>query len=640
MKTLQQGGPKILVHRCIVAYGLAYFAGACVISSLMPVQAREIEDFAQIFVNEYHEPAKSLRLSEDGRNKSLALAHFSRGLSLESKGQTSSAIDSYRKVLEYQPGEGMLARKTAHLMAQNSKPDEALKLLEKNLENNPNEAISFIALSEFLATYQSFQKESRERALTVIEEAVRKFPDDPNVYAHIVKLYLVSDRKDDAKTVMDRALERENPDPMYWLRLGQIAGRIWPVQLEGDSVEPVLLNRIYEKALARAGDDISVNERVGDFYHATRQFKNAEKIYTGIIKQKPDRLDLRQKLARVYGGMGDEEKVIDTLKEIVRIDPLDAVVHRQLGTIYLRKEDTPAAVPYLRKALEISKGSANDYAALAKLMIDAEMAEETVTFLKKASFLFPDSPDFPYLATYALAGQQKWGESIEFFIKTEKLAEKSKPQILNEAFFFRYAAAVERAAVDEKEKNGKDIKPEIDRSAKLFQKTIEMIAKNDPDDENREFTATVYNYLGYMWIENDMNIDEAGELIKTALDLDPESGAIADSLGWYYFKKGNYEEAKKELLRAEELIEEKDSVIFDHIGRVYFHLGDKARAVSYMEKAVELEADKKEYSERLKEFRKMEDKGPATPAEGLKPDEGAPPPAPPEKAADAPKAKK
>ena len=106
-----------------------------------------------------------------------------------------------------------------------------------------------------------------------------------------------------------------------------------------------------------------------------------------------------------------------------------------------------------------------------------------------------------------------------------------------------------------------------------------------------------------MWVENDMKIDEGGELIKTAAELDPESGAIADSLGWFYFKKGDFEKARDELLRAETLIEEQDAVIFDHIGQVFYQLGDAEKAIEYLEKAVTLEPEKTEYSDRLQRVR-------------------------------------
>jgi tetratricopeptide (TPR) repeat protein len=112
-----------------------------------------------------------------------------------------------------------------------------------------------------------------------------------------------------------------------------------------------------------------------------------------------------------------------------------------------------------------------------------------------------------------------------------------------------------------------------------------------------------------------MNIDEAGELIKTAVDLDPDSGAIADSLGWFYFKKGRFEEALKELLRSEMLLEgegeEADAVILDHIAQAYYSLGRKEKAIEYMERAAKLEPDKKEYSVRLSQYREASESKPA-----------------------------
>ena len=49
------------------------------------------------------------------------------------------------------------------------------------------------------------------------------------------------------------------------------------------------------------------------------------------------------------------------------------------------------------------------------------------------------------------------------------------------------------------------------------------------------------NYLGYMWVDIDRNIDEAAELIKKANELDPENAAYIDSLGWLYFRQGKYD---------------------------------------------------------------------------------------------------
>jgi tetratricopeptide (TPR) repeat protein len=265
-------------------------------------------------------------------------------------------------------------------------------------------------------------------------------------------------------------------------------------------------------------------------------------------------------------------------------------VHKQIAGIFLRTGRFKEAIPHLQSALSITKGSAAEYGDLARMMIESDENEVAVKFLTDTAYLFPEAADFPFLLTFPLARLEQWGEAVKQFEKTIALAGDEQPQLLNEQFYFRYAAAHER--------NGNFPKAE-----ELFRKTIEMIAKNDPDDENQGFTATVYNYLGYMWVENDIKIDEAGELIKTAAELDPESGAIADSLGWFYFKRGQFEKAHDELLRAETLIEEQDAVIFDHIGQAFYQLDEAERAIEYLEKAVALEPGKTEYSDRLQRMR-------------------------------------
>ena len=79
--------------------------------------------------------------------------------------------------------------------------------------------------------------------------------------------------------------------------------------------------------------------------------------------------------------------------------------------------------------------------------------------------------------------------------------------------------------------------------------------------------ADAYNYLGYMLVESDGNLDEAIDLIKRALKIDPENGAYIDSLGWAYFKKGMVVEALRELERAVEL-EPDEPEIKEHLDTV------------------------------------------------------------------------
>ena len=73
----------------------------------------------------------------------------------------------------------------------------------------------------------------------------------------------------------------------------------------------------------------------------------------------------------------------------------------------------------------------------------------------------------------------------------------------------------------------------------------------------------VLNYLAYSWIDKGINLDKGLKMLKKASSLQVNDGYIIDSLGWAYYTKKNYIEAKELLQRAVELLPS-DPIINDH----------------------------------------------------------------------------
>jgi tetratricopeptide (TPR) repeat protein len=82
----------------------------------------------------------------------------------------------------------------------------------------------------------------------------------------------------------------------------------------------------------------------------------------------------------------------------------------------------------------------------------------------------------------------------------------------------------------------------------------------------------VLNYLGYSWVDQGVHLDEGMDMIRRAVEQRPDDGYIVDSLGWAYYRTGNYDEAVKNLERAVELKPE-DPTINDHLGDAYWRVG-------------------------------------------------------------------
>ena len=87
----------------------------------------------------------------------------------------------------------------------------------------------------------------------------------------------------------------------------------------------------------------------------------------------------------------------------------------------------------------------------------------------------------------------------------------------------------------------------------------------------------VLNYLGYSWIDQDMNLEPALEMIEKAVAAQPQDGYIVDSLGWAFYKLGRMEEAVQTLEQAV-LLRPNDAEINDHLGDAYWKAGRKLEA--------------------------------------------------------------
>lgn len=140
-----------------------------------------------------------------------------------------------------------------------------------------------------------------------------------------------------------------------------------------------------------------------------------------------------------------------------------------------------------------------------------------------------------------------------------------------------------------------------------FRKALELFP-NQPQ---------VLNYLGYSWIDMNMNLEEGMEMIRKAVELRPSDGYIVDSLGWAHYRLGEYEEAVRELERAVSLKPD-DPVLNDHLGDAYWRVGRKLEATFQWSHARDMKPEPAVLAEVEKKLKQglppVEDKAVAGPA--------------------------
>ncbi len=137
--------------------------------------------------------------------------------------------------------------------------------------------------------------------------------------------------------------------------------------------------------------------------------------------------------------------------------------------------------------------------------------------------------------------------------------------LLDSQFYFNYGVSAEQSGL-------------YDRASVLLKKSLQM-------EDNPRQIANASNYLGFMWVDHDQNIEEGGDLIKKAMEIEPDNGAYLDSLGWYYYKTNHFDHALGQLQQAVEKLKPEDPVVYEHLGDIYLKLNDTAKAVGCLGKS-------------------------------------------------------
>lgn len=96
------------------------------------------------------------------------------------------------------------------------------------------------------------------------------------------------------------------------------------------------------------------------------------------------------------------------------------------------------------------------------------------------------------------------------------------------------------------------------------------------------------NDLGYTWADRGQNLERALEMVRLAVAAEPLNAAYLDSLGWVYYKLGDFAAAGRYLTRAARLRSGQDAVIYDHLGDAQYRAGNPQAAKASWEKAVTL----------------------------------------------------
>lgn len=333
--------------------------------------------------------------------------------------------------------------------------------------------------------------------------------------------------------------------------------------------------------------------------------ETAMKSLLQAITQYPDDLKLRKWYAQSLKALGHDEGAVIQFKLVEAQSPLDGDVILSLGELALNVGDWKVVEDYMRRLLEID--------------VYADEANYYLGWLAERNGVYTEAID--YYSSVNLGGAY-FDAQIRLAYNTAKQGDLSAARGYLESVEPVNAIEIERIFVVQGEllrdaMQFKDAIEVYDRGLrqlpgnhellyaramvaekvgykKQMKQDLEAIIASDPKNTH------ALNALGYALVEQGGDLDKAEGYLLRALELDPQSYYIIDSVGWLYYRRGEYTKAVEYLNRAYEL--GKDAEVAAHLGEVLWVVGDYESAKSIWGQALKNAPEHKALLEVVERF--------------------------------------
>lgn len=248
------------------------------------------------------------------------------------------------------------------------------------------------------------------------------------------------------------------------------------------------------------------------------------------------------------------------------LDPSHDLPLLLVGNILEDRDRFGDAVTTLEKILPDSPYYWDARLSVADNYVDLGKKKQALELLEGMADERPDSTDPLIKIGYILRADERYLDEVDIYNRAISRVD-GEPKGRHWILFYNRGIAFERSKQWEK------AEPD-------FLKALEL----KPDD------PFVLNYLGYSWVEKGVNIPQAKEMIRKALEQRQTDGYIVDSLGWVLYRTGSFEEAVGYLERAVQL-RPQDPIINDHLGDAYWRVGRRNEARFQWDRALNLEPE-------------------------------------------------
>ena len=439
------------------------------------------------------------------------------------------------------------------------KPDQALRLFNRAIEQEPQRSEHYFAKGLLLANQKHYAE-----AESTIRSGIKVSPDSAVGYYYLGRISVEARDFDKATTHFEQAVTLNAAFEPAYVALGSV------YEAKQDRDKAIGIYRRYLQG---------VNPRNREIRHhlirlqvSAKQYDEALHELEGMLAEDPSDLDAQLRMGLVYGEQKNYSKAIQQLNQILTVRPAELKVRDYLGYLYEETKDYPKAIEAYRHNLTLEPSYFEGHLHLGVLQYRLKQYADAIEHLREASRLNPKQPESYIVLGLSHFQSEQYEPSLQAFLEGIRYNPDNADLHFNAGTVY-------------------DKLNRFDDVVKSMQTTLTL----DPHH------ADALNYLGYSYAERGVKIEEAITLTKQAVALRPTNGYYVDSLAWAFFKKGLLAEALTEMKRAVALVGD-DPVIYEHLGEIFLkqqHLSDGREALLH---SLELDPSNDKLMQRFREL--------------------------------------
>lgn len=524
-----------------------------------------------------------------GSDQAQAINHYLAAVIHEELGQFDEALEELRKAADLSPHSIALQIRLLGAYYMSRDYESAAVMAERAIKREPENVILHMWLGRIY-----YQLQELDKATETFNRAIAIAPEKSMGYEALVQVEEETNDLVGALELYEKLVLIEPESPLLHYRLGLNLARID----DGDGARAAL-----EKAIDLNPGLSPASYLLGVLYLEAGECSRAIELITAFLQENPRHVEARVNLSGAYvqlgrydaadrilkgiieGGLGESEHLLERMFLLLIkggiTDASQAVVPNGapiLGTLIQALVRKQAGEPFLPiiESLDTLEGSLDDECNLYLNTILSLFGQDESAIILQGLLegLISEGSNTKVVGTVLAR--------TLMLLDRDQQAETVLTQTLQDfgpdKWLHYYLATVSESL------------NHFEEAEKHLRACLEF-DPNDPD---------TMNFLGYLYAEEDMKLNEALDLLERALQLDPGNGFYLDSMGWIYYRKGDAKKAIDLIKRAIRAMDTDDAILRDHLGDAYFLGGDLEKALPEWKRAQRLDPELEGLDEKIR----------------------------------------